>query len=69
MNFNEWDGVFYDAVVANAIMAYIGTEVYLVNAQLREEKQYIPEVTGNRSPIPQRTEWKKTSQSEPGMRS
>ena len=20
MNFNEWDGVFYDAVVANAIM-------------------------------------------------
>lgn len=20
MNFNEWDGIFYDAVVANAIM-------------------------------------------------
>ena len=68
MNFNEWDGVFYDAVVANAIMAYIGTEVYLVNAQLREEKQYIPEVTGNQSATPQRMERKKLLQSEQSMR-
>ena len=49
-------------------MAYIGTEVYLVNAQLREGKQYIPEVTGNQSAKPQRMERKKLLQSEQAMR-
>ena len=30
MNFNEWDGIFYDAVVANAIMDRILHNAHVV---------------------------------------
>lgn len=30
MNFNEWDGIFYDAVVANAIMDRVFHHVHVI---------------------------------------
>lgn len=37
MNFNEWDGVFYDAVVANAVMDRVLHHAHVV---LISEKSY-----------------------------